>query len=104
MWGSAPPVSAPSKGSFLAAKRGVALGCDLTVHHDDVVAPEGWNQALLNIGEEQFSGHGSLDHHRGSLLWRKAATKVIVSHDPSGTVPITLTPLGAALLAAPGLC
>jgi hypothetical protein len=25
------------------------------VHHDDVVAPEGWNQALLNIGEEQFS-------------------------------------------------
>ena len=29
------------------------------------------------------------------LLWRKAATKVIVSHDPSGTVPITLTPLGA---------
>jgi hypothetical protein len=29
------------------------------------------------------------------LLWRKAATKVIVSHDPSGTAPITLTPLGA---------
>ena len=29
------------------------------------------------------------------LLWRKAATKVIVSHDPSGTVPITLAPLGA---------
>src|SRR5215472_14796102 len=29
------------------------------------------------------------------LLWRKAATKVIVSHDPSGTVPITLTPFGA---------
>src|ERR1700686_4613383 len=29
------------------------------------------------------------------LLWRKAATKVIVSHAPSGTVPITLTPLGA---------
>ena len=24
------------------------------------------------------------------LLWRRAATKVIVSHDPSGTVPITL--------------
>src|SRR5579883_1179635 len=32
---------------------------------------------------------------RGILLWRKAATKVIVSHDPSGTAPITLTPLGA---------
>src|SRR6516164_8698621 len=29
------------------------------------------------------------------LLWRKAATKVIVCHDPSGTVPITLTPFGA---------
>src|SRR5271155_3565682 len=29
------------------------------------------------------------------LLWRKAATKVIVSHVPSGTMPITLTPLGA---------
>jgi hypothetical protein len=28
-------------------------------------------------------------------LWRKAATKVIVCHDPSGTVPITLTPFGA---------
>src|SRR5713226_7517568 len=30
-----------------------------------------------------------------SLLWRKAATKVIVFHAPSGTVPITLTPQGA---------
>src|SRR5208282_2221231 len=29
------------------------------------------------------------------LLWRKAATKVIVCHVPSGTVPITLTPQGA---------
>src|SRR5487761_253390 len=29
------------------------------------------------------------------LSWRKAATKVIVCHAPSGTVPITLTPLGA---------
>src|SRR5712691_2518705 len=29
------------------------------------------------------------------LLWRKAATKVIVSHAPSGTMPTTLTPLGA---------
>src|SRR6266568_465211 len=29
------------------------------------------------------------------LLWRKAATKVIVSHAPSGTAPITLTPRGA---------
>src|SRR6516162_6657928 len=52
------------------------------VHQDDVVAPQGWNQALINIGAV-------------ILLWRKAATKVIVSHDPSGTAPITLTPLGA---------
>jgi hypothetical protein len=29
------------------------------------------------------------------LLWRKAATKVIVSHAPSGTVPITRLPRGA---------
>src|SRR4029077_6995170 len=29
------------------------------------------------------------------LLWRKAATKVMVSHFPSGTVPITRTPRGA---------
>jgi len=28
-------------------------------------------------------------------LWRKAATKVIVFRAPSGTVPITLSPLGA---------
>jgi hypothetical protein len=26
------------------------------------------------------------------LLWRRAATKVIVSHFPSGTLPITRTP------------
>src|ERR1700742_2690844 len=29
------------------------------------------------------------------LLWRRAATKVIVSHLPSGTAPITRTPRGA---------
>ena len=29
------------------------------------------------------------------LLWRKAPTKVIVSHAPSGTAPITLVPRGA---------
>src|SRR5579864_8667696 len=29
------------------------------------------------------------------LSWRKAAKKVTLSHAPSGTVPITLTPLGA---------
>ena len=31
----------------------------------------------------------------GHFVVRKAATKVIVSHAPSGTVPITLSPLGA---------
>src|SRR5579863_5063720 len=36
------------------------------IHHHDVVASEGWDQALLNIGEEHFSGHSSLDYHRGS--------------------------------------
>lgn len=34
------------------------------VHHDNVVAPKRRNQALLNIGEEHFSGHRSFDHHR----------------------------------------
>ena len=34
------------------------------IHHDDVVAAEGWNQALLNIGEEHVSGHSSFDYHR----------------------------------------
>ena len=35
------------------------------IHHDDVVAPECRNQALLNIGEEHFSVHAPLDHHWG---------------------------------------
>ena len=67
------------------------------IHHDDVVAPECRNQALLNIGkEERFSFMApSITIGAVILLWRKAATKVIVCHDPSGTVPITLTPFGA---------
>src|SRR6478672_7710276 len=66
------------------------------IHHDDVVAPERGNQALLDIGEEHLSRHGTFDPIGAViLLWRKAATKVIVSHAPSGTVPITLSPLGA---------
>ena len=66
------------------------------VHHDDVVAPEGWNQALLNMARN-ISPVMAPSTTIGAiiLLWRKAATKVIVSHDPSGTAPITLTPLGA---------
>src|SRR6476620_10392559 len=66
------------------------------IHHDDVVAPERGNQALLDISEEHLSSHGTFDHHWAViLLRRKAATKVIVSHAPSGTVPITLSPLRA---------
>src|SRR6202795_3787381 len=66
------------------------------IHHDDVVAPEGGNQALLDIGEEHLSSMApSTTIGAVILLWRKAATKVIVFHAPSGTVPITLSPLGA---------
>src|SRR6476661_7661854 len=35
------------------------------IHHDDVVAPERGNQALLEIGEEHLSSHGTFDHHWG---------------------------------------
>jgi len=44
------------------------------VHHDDVVAPECGNQALLDIGEEHLSGHGALNHHwRGHLVVAQGA-------------------------------
>ena len=36
------------------------------VHHDDVIAPQRWNQALLDIGPEHLSRHGPLDDHRCS--------------------------------------
>src|SRR6266478_1680741 len=35
------------------------------VYHDDVVSLERGNQALLDIGQEHLSVHGSLEHHRG---------------------------------------
>src|SRR6476619_6007784 len=35
------------------------------IHHDDVVAPERGNQALLDIGEEHLSSHGTFDQHWG---------------------------------------
>src|ERR1700683_2968300 len=38
------------------------------VHHDDVVAPECGDQALLDIGEEHLSSHGTLNHHRRGHL------------------------------------
>src|SRR6266568_8757669 len=39
------------------------------IHYDDVIAPERGNQALLDIGEEHLSGHGTLNHHwRGHFI------------------------------------
>ena len=42
--------------------------CDLVdlevIHHDDVVALERWDQALLDIGQEHLSRHRPVDHHR----------------------------------------
>src|ERR1700716_254837 len=34
------------------------------IHHDNVVAPKCWSQALLDVGSEYISGHGAFDHHR----------------------------------------
>jgi hypothetical protein len=34
------------------------------IHHNDVVAPKGRHQTLLDIGEKHLAGHGALDHHR----------------------------------------
>jgi len=66
------------------------------IHHDDVVSPERGNQALLDIGEEHLSSHGTFDHHWGGhFVVAQGSNEVIVSHAPSGTVPITLSPLGA---------
>src|SRR5256885_11724584 len=74
------------------------------IHHHDVVAPERGDQALLDICEEHLSGHGTLDHHRRRhLLCRKVATQVIVSHAPTGTVPISLMDAEPVPSAAP-LC
>src|SRR5271165_876207 len=39
------------------------VGCKV-VCHDDVIALERGNQALLDVGQEHLSVHGSLDHHR----------------------------------------
>jgi len=39
------------------------------VHHDDVVAPERWDQALLDVGPEHLSRHRPInDHRRGHLV------------------------------------
>jgi hypothetical protein len=56
------------------------------------LARNSWGyQALLDICEEHLSGHGTLDHHRrGDFIVPQGGYEVIVSHAPSGTVPITL--------------
>src|SRR3954451_501858 len=39
------------------------------IHYDNVFALERRNQALLDIGEEHLSGHGTLNHHwRGHFI------------------------------------
>jgi hypothetical protein len=49
------------------ADRGAHM--DGTVIHDDnVVAPKRGNQALLDISQEKFGGHGPFDHHRSRHL------------------------------------
>ena len=66
------------------------------IHHDDVVAPERGNQALLDIGEEHLSSHGTFDHHWGGhFVVAQGSNEGDRLHAPSGTVPITLSPLGA---------
>src|SRR6266849_649173 len=50
----------PDAGDFVGSE---------VIHHDNVVAPECWNQALLNVGQEYLSGHGPLDYHwRGHFV------------------------------------
>lgn len=41
---------------------GDLVSCEV-VDHDDIVALERVNQALLDIGHEHLAGHGSFDHH-----------------------------------------
>src|SRR3954466_7117824 len=66
------------------------------VHHNNVVTFERGNQALHDISEKHLTGHGALDYHWcGHFIVRKAATKVMVCHAPSGTLPITRSPRGA---------
>lgn len=38
------------------------------IHDDNVVAPKRGNQALLDISQEKFGGHGPFDHHRSRHL------------------------------------
>lgn len=35
------------------------------VNHGDIAAPERWNEALFDIGQEHLPVHGSFDCHRG---------------------------------------
>lgn len=38
------------------------------IHNDSIVAPKRRNQALLDISQEKFGGHGPFDHHRSRHL------------------------------------
>src|SRR3954452_3384888 len=63
------------------------------IHHDDVVALERGNQTLRDIGEEHLAVIAPATTIGAViLLWRRAATKVMVFHVPSGTLPITRSP------------
>src|SRR3954453_19043708 len=66
------------------------------VHHNNVVTFERGNQALHDISEN-ISPVMAPSTTIGAVisLWRKAATKVMVCHAPSGTLPITRSPRGA---------
>ena len=38
------------------------------IHDDDIVVPKRGSQALLDISQEKFRGHGPFDHHRSRHL------------------------------------
>jgi hypothetical protein len=58
-----------------------------TVHDDDVAAPQGRGQNLLDVEKEGFAVDRPLDEH-GAVMrsWRKAAMKVMVCQRPCGTL------------------
>src|ERR1700736_2104746 len=64
------------------------------IHHDDVVAPERGNQALLDIGEEHVSGHGALNHHRGGHFIVAQGTSI-------NTTTVSLTNLRCSTTSPP---
>src|ERR1700741_3123797 len=62
---------------FLNRRRDAGDLVDLeVVHHDDVIAPQRWDQALLNIGPEHLARHGPLDDH-----WRGHSVVAQTGHE-----------------------